>query len=49
MNCCLRYMRYTDIPVTPTPKIPLLYLLHIVTAYDINSDTDFLIKNEEEM
>lgn len=45
MNCYVRYTRYTDIPSTPTPKI----LLQTVTAYDINSDTVFLIKNAEEM
>lgn len=47
MNCCLRYMRYTEIPITLTPKISFLYLLQIVTACDIKSNTVFLIKNAE--
>lgn len=40
-------MRYTEIPITLTPKISFLYLLQIVTACDIKSNTVFLIKNAE--
>ena len=46
MKCCLRYIRYIDIHITPTPKTQLLYLLQIlkVTAYDKTCFSPYLLK-----